>query len=198
MHSLVEVDALVIGGKPRGEADRYVTLLTRERGLIQARSIGVRAERSKLRYAVQDFALLRCYLVRGKTEWRLTNAVLLRHFHADLAAARALPPAARVASLVSRLVHGEGEHPAECASLFATVESAWSMLASGLDADSADALEAAAALKILRALGYLAETPGVPVLSADPAVTFEAVAALAPARREAIEAINRALRESHL
>jgi recombinational DNA repair protein (RecF pathway) len=194
VHQVLETDALILGGASVGERDRVVALLSPELGLIRARVRGVRQISSKLRSALEDWSLVRAYLVRGKGEWRLTNVVLTEQFFPKLLASGGVYSAARASRLVARLAKGEGEGHALYAALLALGRFA----SVPRDPRTLDAAETVCALRVLRGLGYLRATPALEPL-AQPGALDEATAEIAlGVRNEAIAAINEALVASHL
>jgi DNA repair protein RecO (recombination protein O) len=66
MGKLYRVDALIIRARDFGEADKILTLYTKECGKIQAIAKGVRKPTSRLRGGVQMFAHSRLLLYRGR------------------------------------------------------------------------------------------------------------------------------------
>ena len=67
MGKLYRVDALIIRARDFGEADKILTLYTKECGKIQAIAKGVRKPTSRLRGGVQMFAHSRLLLYRGRS-----------------------------------------------------------------------------------------------------------------------------------
>lgn len=67
MSKLYSVEALIIRGRDYGEADRILTLYTKEHGKIQAIAKGVRKSLSRLRGGVQMFAHSKLLLYQGKS-----------------------------------------------------------------------------------------------------------------------------------
>ncbi|MBP6925437.1 MAG: recombination protein O N-terminal domain-containing protein [Candidatus Pacebacteria bacterium] len=63
--------AIVIGITNRGEANRVITLLTRDLGLVRAHAQGIRKQESKLRFGLQQFSHCHCDVILGKESWRL-------------------------------------------------------------------------------------------------------------------------------
>lgn len=64
-------EALVCGTFARNTADGSFLLFTKEAGMLYASAKSVREERSRQRYALQDFSLIRVSLVKGKSGWRV-------------------------------------------------------------------------------------------------------------------------------
>src|SRR3989344_4075756 len=104
MYQKYQTDALALGSRERGKADRVFALYTRDFGLVWARASGVRRENSKMRYALQSGAYIQTGLVRGRRGWRLAGAGATRPLPGKAAGA---PVFARMSALVLRLVHGE-------------------------------------------------------------------------------------------
>jgi len=77
MYRTYTTEAVVLGSRDAGEANKYYFLLTRELGLIHAFAQGVRELKSKLRYSLAELSYVKVSLVRGKEKWRLTSVVPL-------------------------------------------------------------------------------------------------------------------------
>lgn len=75
-HHIYETKGFVIYNWPAGEADHMSVLFTESLGLILARSRGVRSLSSKMRFGLQDMSISKIALIKGKNQWRVTNAVL--------------------------------------------------------------------------------------------------------------------------
>ena len=73
MYEKYQTEALILGNREMGEADRIVALFTRDFGLVRARASAVRTEHSKMRFAVQDYARADVSLVKGKRGLRLVH-----------------------------------------------------------------------------------------------------------------------------
>ena len=84
MYQKYQTEALVLGSRERGEADRVFALYTRDFGLVWARASGVRRENSKMRYALQSYCYIQTGLVRGKRGWRLAGGSALRQFGGEI------------------------------------------------------------------------------------------------------------------
>ena len=75
MYKKYNTEALILGSRERGEADRVYALMTREFGLVSARASAVRTYPSRMRCALQNYSRARVALVRGKRGWRVGGAV---------------------------------------------------------------------------------------------------------------------------
>lgn len=200
MHEIHTTPGFIIDARPYGEADRMLSIFTRELGLVSAVAQGIRLEKSKLRYFAQEYSTGMFSLVRGRDLWRLTSAQ-----------EGAVPPSesaprqllGRVAMLLKRMLHGEEPHP----ELYETIASLAAFLssdrvASGADRAASDAdlgvLESLTVFRIMSRLGYIGDDP---VLSGylssseiGPDILRRAVAHKASMNKH----INRALKESQL
>ena len=72
-HTLYSTECIVLGSVDSGEANRYISLFTRE-WVLCAVARSVREEKSKLRYCLQSFSFTDATLVRGREVWRITGA----------------------------------------------------------------------------------------------------------------------------
>mgnify|MGYP001580443257 CR=1 FL=1 len=130
-----------------GEANRFLTLFTKELGLIRASAQGIRQLRSKLRFGLQEFALAEVVLVRGREIWRITNAVPGKGALSGDRAVRF----GRVGALLRRLVEAEVSQPL----LFDLLLQLQMLLQNpNLSTDEAQALETITVMRTLSFLGY--------------------------------------------
>ena len=143
-------DAIVCGGRSRNTTDRIVWLFTREAGMVPAIAKGVREEKSKLRYALQDFSLTNVSLVRGRHDWRITgaDAEANLYYHLDSRDMRAT--VMRVLQMLRRILPGEEAHPR----LFDLVTDGLRTCAAAECSD--ELFEQVLTLRVLYALGYIA------------------------------------------
>ncbi|HJL55749.1 MAG TPA: DNA repair protein RecO, partial [Candidatus Paceibacterota bacterium] len=108
MHTLYSTECIVLGGVDSGEANKYISLFTKDIGLVKAVAKSVREEKSKLRYCLQDFSITLATLVRGKEVWRITGAEERYNLHNELKGDNEkLFTITQILNLLQRLVHGE-------------------------------------------------------------------------------------------
>ena len=180
--------ALVLGRTPLGEANVLVTLLVPEFGLLRARAQGLRQPRAKLAAALATLAESEVMLVRGAEGWRVMSAVLKTSHFEKLSRVSRLR-AARITGLFLRLVAGEARDE----TLFESMREFLHALHT-LREEEQDALECAAALRILGALGLDAEAlPG-----GNAPYSTEALSEIRAARSEVIARINHGIEASGL
>lgn len=173
-------DAMVCGSRMRNTSDRVIWLFTREAGMVVATAKSIREERSKLRFALQDFSRAQVTFVRGKHDWRIVGAEATNnmYYRTDDRGVRGMMM--RTVRLLRRLLHGEEPH----ADLFDMVSEAFE----SFDEETTDTelFEAILTLRILHLLGYVA-----------PKKEYEAVLR-ASAMTEALEAAHDIKATAHI
>jgi recombinational DNA repair protein (RecF pathway) len=182
-------EALVCGSHHSQTSDRSYLLFTASAGMLWASAKSVREEKSKQRYALQDFSLLRVSLVKGKSGWRIGSAEAIGN--AFLAAEKREERAfvKNIVSLLRRYIHGQESLP----QVFADVRCVFIEQAVPKD----DVLQLVFTIRLLHALGYISETPAVTALLAP--TLPEAYRAYTPEQTAALELlIQHAHHISHL
>lgn len=141
---------LVIGHQMKGEANRLYQILTPDFGLIQVLAQGVRLEKSKLRYNLQNYYLANINLIRGREYWRLVgaekfgsaNSIQINFFR-------------KISSVLLRLIHGEESNPV----IFSDLSQAWELLSdieNKPEVVRLEDLEIFILIRLLANFGYLA------------------------------------------
>ena len=64
--AMYQTEAVVLGARNWGDADKMMTLFTKERGLVKAAAFGCRRPRSPLAGGMQMFSYLDVQLSEGK------------------------------------------------------------------------------------------------------------------------------------
>ncbi|MEA2721688.1 MAG: repair protein RecO [Candidatus Eremiobacteraeota bacterium] len=93
-------DAIVLRARPLGEADRIYTLLTRERGKVDAVAKGVRRPRSSMSGRLEPLAEVRVALHKGRSLDVITEARTVKSYWTGLARPDALATASLFAETV--------------------------------------------------------------------------------------------------
>lgn len=143
-------DALILGSFEGIAADRTITLLTREAGLVFARAVSVRLEVSKLRYGLQDFSRVTVSLVRGKRGWKVVGAERSDNLYFRAPDRERRAALLRALRLVRRLVRGEGGDRLLYDQLVDGLE-----LLVAADSHELSDVERVLALRLLASLGYI-------------------------------------------
>ncbi|MBI5457558.1 DNA repair protein RecO [Candidatus Kaiserbacteria bacterium] len=190
MYQKYHTEALVLGNREMSEADRMIVLFTRDFGLVRARASAVRKERSKMRYAVQDYSRAKVSLVKGKRGWRLAGAAALKSATGDR---KCIATFARIAELTMRLVHGEEKSEY----LFETLANAHQALTTGTHT-SVTAVEVVCVARVLYALGYISPEALESTLFTHTAYGIEHLSEVEAKRDKLLSSINKAIAETHL
>ena len=154
-HTLYTTECIVLGSYDSGEANRYISLFTKEIGLVRAVARSIREEKSKLRYSLQSFSFTDATLVRGREVWRITGAQERYSLHKELKDKREkLFVVTQILNLLQRLVHGEERNDY----LFNTLNNGFEFIKENkLNKESLKNFEHLIVLRIVYSLGYIAK-----------------------------------------
>ena len=183
-------EAIVCGSKASHTADRSFLLFTKEAGMLYAMARSVREERSKQRYALQEFSHIRTTLVRGKSGWRIAGVETIENFYAHARTREARACMRAVLLLVRRVMQGEVAH----SEIFTDVVHGLHRASQG----DTDMLVPVVSLRILGALGYVSPNKAYDVVLSAPSITAACAACVGDTVLACEIAIGRALTESHL
>lgn len=78
--AIYQTDAVVLGARNWGNADKMMTFFTKERGLVKAAAFGCRRPRSPLAGGMQMFSELELQLSEGKNVDTVKQCTLKRHY----------------------------------------------------------------------------------------------------------------------
>ncbi len=107
----LRVEAVVLRHSDWGEADRMLTLFTRELGKLRVVAKGVRRLRSRKAGHLEPFTRVALMLARGRDIWIVTQADTLDAFLPLRDNLERTAYAAYVAELLDRFTYEEGENP---------------------------------------------------------------------------------------
>jgi len=143
-------EALVIGSMRFKEADRIVTLYTRERGRLSGIARGVRRTKSKVGGRLEPFTLSQVSLYSGRNLYTVVGAETLRTFQAVRDELFRMEEGARLMSATRHLFPSEERNtPA-----FNLLVRGVAKLAEASDAAEAAKVVLATRLKLLAVMGY--------------------------------------------
>jgi DNA repair protein RecO (recombination protein O) len=146
-------EALVIGSMRYREADRIVTLYTKDRGRLGAVAKGVRRTKSKVGGRLEPFSLVRASLYPGRGLYAVVGVDTLRTFQGVRDELFRMEEGARLFAAVRHLFPAEeGSAPA-----FNLLVRGIASLADAPDAAVAAGIVLATRLKLLVLLGYAPE-----------------------------------------
>lgn len=195
-HHIHQTECFVLGGVNTGESSRYLSLLTKDLGLVRAMARSLRKEKSKLRYSLQEYSHSTVSLVRGRDIWRVIGAQAKYNFYENLRDdKRKQIMLARIAALVKRMLPAE-EHNDYLFSTFA--EGVLFVWDTQLTDDELYFVEYIVVLRILYSLGYVPETATFENFFDSASITHELLSRVEKVKRDALVTINHSLKESHL
>ncbi len=148
-----KAEGIVLRQQAMGEADRVVTLLTREHGKLRTAARGVRKTTSRLGGRVEPFTHARFLLARGKTLDVIAQVEVLEAFPGLRADLLRSAYAAYVAELVDRFLPERDAHE----SVFTLVRHALAAL-EGAGEEEAELVALWFALHLAADLGYRPES----------------------------------------
>lgn len=143
-------EALVIGSMRYQEADRIITLYTRDRGRLGAVARGVRRTKSKVGGRLEPYSLVQVALHCGRGLYTVCGVETLRTFQGVRDELFRMEEGARLLGAVRHLFPAEEPNP----SAFNLLARGVARLAEASDAAAAAAIVLAVRLKLLALLGY--------------------------------------------
>lgn len=194
MHHIYHTHGFILSSKNRGEANKMFSIYTRELGLVRAMAQGVRLNKSKLRFTLQDFSYVNIDLVRGKELWRVTSARHVSSFPLARYDKFSLLLITRVSKLLERLCDGESSNE----NIFDDLIQALFLLDNeNIKPQSKEALELHLILRIMNSLGYIGNSLILVKYLSSP-FDHNKTELLLKERQSIIAHINKALNESQL
>ncbi|MCX6754656.1 MAG: DNA repair protein RecO [Candidatus Nomurabacteria bacterium] len=194
MHHIYHTHGFILSSRNTGEANKMLTIYTREMGLIRAAAQGVRLHKSKLRFTLQDFSYVKVDLVRGRELWRVTSAKHISSFPLARSNALSFILITRVNKLIERLCTGESPNE----NIFDDfIQALYLLDDENISAQSREALELHLVLRIMNSLGYVGNSQ---ILNNYLSTSFNhsKTESLLRDRQSIISHINKALNESQL
>lgn len=146
-------EAIVAGSRANNTSDKAFLLFTREAGMLWASAKSVREERSRQRFALQDFSLIRVSLIKGKSGWRIGSAESEANYFTIAKTKEERHKIAVIVKLLRQFIHGDVSHPA----IFEDAKTALQKIVE--PNGPTDELLAIFSLRFLNRLGYIA-SPG--------------------------------------
>lgn len=194
MHHIYHTYGFIISSRNSGEANKMLTIYTKEMGLVRAVAQGVRLNKSKLRFALQDFSYAHIDLVRGRDIWRVTSATTVTSFPYARSDEQSLLLIARISKLIERVCDGEEANE----KIFDDFTQALYLIDDiYITSIRREALELYLVLRIMNLLGYIGESELLSDYLSTPFDQIE-IEVLLKERQSIIAHINKALNESQL
>ena len=192
-HHIYHTQGFVLSSRNVGEANKILTVFTRELGLIRATVQGIRLNKSKLKFSIQDLSFATIDFVKGKEVWRITSAKSITSFPLARANNDSLVLIMRISSLLERFCGPEISNE----KIFDELIQALYILDDNVENSTREALELHLVLRIMHELGYIGESD---LLSRYLMTSFDKdkTKNLLKERQSIISHINKALSESQL
>jgi DNA repair protein RecO (recombination protein O) len=176
-NGLYQTEGIILNRMDVGEADKILSVFTKDFGLLKLFARGVRRTRSKLNSFLNLFSHARIGFVSGRGSWHLIDAEDLSHFDGVILEEERLKILGKMARFVERFHKGEEKDEA----MFQTILYTIKMLEKA-SIEEFDDLELVFYAKALWILGYLDE---------------EDLKDLSD-KKNLISAVNRGMASSHL
>jgi len=107
MHHIYRTEAIILSSRPSGEAGKYLTVLSKDYGVLKIEAAAVRKNDSKLRQSIQDYSVANISFVRGKTGNKLVNASFIANFFYDVNQPKLLKSLTKVFRLIEKMIVDE-------------------------------------------------------------------------------------------
>lgn len=152
MYNIHHTEGIILSSRDVGEADRIYTIYSKDFGKIAVFAKGVRLEKSKLRYHLNPYSLIRLSFIEGRDILRLTDAEEIVNASSHESSFYLLE---RISTFTLRMVHGQEKD-----------EVLWNTLRSGFyymytSQEISRFFEPLFKARILHRLGYVSLTHGV-------------------------------------
>ncbi|MFA7191963.1 MAG: DNA repair protein RecO [Candidatus Paceibacterota bacterium] len=193
-HHIYHTHGFIISSRASGEANKMLSIYTRELGLVRAMAGGIRLAKSKLRYTLQDMSYAKIDLVKGRDIWRVTSATTISSFPLARSKKESIVFMSRVSALIDRLCRGE-EGNDEVFDLI--IQSFLLLDDENFNHESLSALELHTVLSIVHSLGYVGDSDDMHDYIGG-IFDKDKIHKLLSEKKSIISHINRALRESGL
>ncbi len=192
-HHIYHTRGIILGSAARGESNRSYKIFTEELGLVEATAQAVREGKSKLRYVLQNNAIVFIDLVRGNETWRITSAS--EEESVDFSGSENQKKLfARVCAFAGRLLQGEGQEKKLYLDLRALADF---LKTDKLPRTLLPTLEVLTAMRALSFLGHIDANAFSSFLNAGD-FSKELIEQFAHVSPKALLAVNDAIASSHL
>jgi len=149
--------AIVCGSKYNMTSDKSYLLFTQELGMLWAAARSVRMEKSKQRYALQDFSIIRVSLVQGRATWRIGSVEALDNPFLAATSRISRGGVSSVIKTIRRYIHGEEIVPR----VFLDAEASLKQLTTLDTVEEVEVYQKLFLLRLLAELGYIKMTPDI-------------------------------------
>ncbi len=152
-------EAIICGSFDSNTADKSYLLFTRDAGMIYASARSVREEKSRQRFALQDFSRITVSLIKGKTGWRIGSVQSEGNFFVEATDRTVRGSVVRICKLLRRFIAGEEPHPDIYEEILAGL-----VHLSDATIKNRNLIEEIILVRVLYRLGYIANTKDIAVV----------------------------------
>lgn len=192
-HHIYTTNGFVLGSNSYGESGKFLTIFTKEIGLISGTASGIRKLSSKLRYHIQDYNVAIFSLVKGKEVWRITGAKELHSI--NYLSIEKKTVYYKILNLLKRFLQGEEKNEG----LFDIVFSFLHYISlNELNRDQIFLIESLTVFRILYNLGYIKADQTLLNIVSDNNIDDILLNTIDKNKKEIIYEINRALKYSQM
>lgn len=192
-YHVYNTEGIILKRKISGETDTILYVLTKDLGLIIAKAQATRTIQSKLKGSLQEYSLSNISLVKGKNSWKITNASLIKNFYFENKK-YAQKIISQVSSVLMKMI--PGEDPSK--EIYRIVLGGFNALEDTSESNISS-LETLLVFRIMKELGYIVledRTKKYIVEKNNWATNF--LEEVKVDMVKIVEAINKAIKESHL
>jgi recombinational DNA repair protein (RecF pathway) len=192
-YHIYTTDGIILKRTTFGEANILLYILTADLGLIIASAQAARLSSSKLRSALQEYALVSVSCIKGKNGWKITNVIEKENFFFDYPtySHRVL---SQIAFVLLKMIQGESPHK----EIFQTIKSGCDFLKSLSEKDVSN-FEVLTVLRILYQLGYVEKSQKIVTFLKDTEEWNKLILdEVSQNKKDMVYIINKALKESQL
>ncbi len=192
-HHIYTTKSFIISSNPYGESGKFINIFTQDLGLISATASGIRVSNSKLRYHLQDYDFSTISFVKGKEMWRITGAKGIEENTTLTKQTKVIY--IKLLNLLKRFLHGEEKNE----DLFSIVENIYKYLStSNVETNELIDIETLGVLRILHNLGYIRSNERIEGVINNRNIDRDIISIILKNRKEIIQEINKALKESQM
>jgi DNA repair protein RecO (recombination protein O) len=109
MHHIYRTEAIVLSSSPSGESGKYLTLFSKDYGVLKIEAAAVRNINSKLRQSIQNYSVSNISFVRGKTGNKLVNASFLYSLFYEINDFKILKTISNIFRLIEKMIIDEDQ-----------------------------------------------------------------------------------------
>ena len=198
-HHIYTTEAYVFKHDYTRDSDALIYIFTKDLGYIRAVATGSRFEKSKHRFALQDFSKITVSLVQGKTGWRITSAQPHKNIYNDLYEnnKELFSVFARAIKTLQRFLQGEEGDYALYNSFDQAIQFGYENLTDFKQKENLKNFELLLMVRILGQLGYATEPKYLNETNTE-TYSINYLEIIKKHTPELIKMINTALHQSHL